>query len=108
MPIQLPRPISAYFEADQGDGVSVSECFADDANVVDEGKIYAGRDAIRDWKVESSNKYTYAAEPFAIEEAGDKIVVTANLVGDFPGSPLDLRYFFVLKSEKIASLEIKL
>lgn len=35
-----------------------------------------------------------------------RIVVTAHLVGDFPGSPTDLRYFFVLEDDKIADLEI--
>jgi hypothetical protein len=34
--------------------------------------------------------------------------VTSHLVGDFPGSPVDLRYFFVLDGDKIASLEISL
>ena len=103
----LPQPISAYFQADQGDASLVSECFAEDAIVRDEGNIYAGRDAIREWKAESSRKYTYSAAPFAIEEAGDKTIVTAHLVGDFPGSPLDLRYVFVLDGDRIASLEIK-
>jgi hypothetical protein len=108
MTIQLPRPISAYFQADRSDRASVSECFTDDAKVTDEGTTYSGRDAIRDWKAKSSKKYTYTVAPFAIEETGGKVVVTANVVGNFPGSPVDLRYFFVLNGEKIASLEVKL
>jgi hypothetical protein len=32
--------------------------------------------------------------------------VTSHVVGDFPGSPVNLRYFFVLEGDKIASLEI--
>ena len=107
MTIELPRPISEYFQADKGDGVAVSERFTADAVVIDEGNTYIGRDAIRDWKTESSNKYTYTVEPFAIEEAGGKTVVTTHLVGNFPGSPTDLRYIFVLKGDKIAALEIK-
>ncbi len=107
MTLKLLPPISAYFQADQADGISVSECFAEDANVKDEGKTYAGRDAIRDWKTESSNKYTYTVEPFAIEEIGGRTIVIAHVAGDFPGSPVDLRYSFVLKGDKIASLEIK-
>lgn len=108
MTLQLPQPISAYYQADQGDAVSVSECFAEDAIVMDEGNTYSGRNAIRDWKAESSSKYKYAVEPFSIEATGGKTIVTAHLVGDFPGSPVDLRYFFGLKGDKIASLEIKL
>ncbi len=107
MTMKLPQPVSAYFQADQGDGISVSECFTEDARVKDEGNTYSGRNAIRDWKTESSRKYTYTVEPFAIEETDDKTVVTAHLAGDFPGSPVDLRYLFVLEGDKIASLEIK-
>jgi len=33
-------------------------------------------------------------------------VVTSRLTGNFPGSPVDLRYFFRLEGDKIASLEI--
>jgi len=32
--------------------------------------------------------------------------VTSHLVGDFPGSPMNLRYRFTLERGKIASLEI--
>ena len=32
--------------------------------------------------------------------------MTSHLEGDFPGSPLDLRYFFTLDGDKIAALEI--
>jgi len=107
MTIQMPRPVSAYFQADRDDRASVSDCFTEDAKVTDEGNTYTGRDAIRDWKAKSSKKYTYTVAPFAIEETGGKVVVTAHVVGNFPGSPVDLRYFFGLKSDKIASLEIK-
>lgn len=107
MMMELPRPVSAYFRADLGDGVSVSECFAEDAVVIDEGNIYSGRDAIRDWKTDASSRYTYAVEPFALGKADGRTVVTAHLTGDFPGSPVDLRYFFVCKGDRIGSLEIK-
>jgi hypothetical protein len=35
-----------------------------------------------------------------------KFVVTCRLTGSFPGSPVNLRFFFELDGEKIASLEI--
>jgi hypothetical protein len=63
---------------------------------------------IAQWKTDSSSKYTYTSEPFATEDKAGKIVVTSHLVGNFPGSPVDLRYFFVLDGDKIASLEIVL
>ncbi len=108
MTIELPKPISAYYQADLRDGAAVSDCFAARAVVTDEGNQYTGHQAIREWKTKASRKYSYTVEPFAIEEAGGKIVVTAHVVGNFPGSSVDLRYFFGLEGDKIASLEIKL
>src|SRR5712691_7245877 len=82
--LSLPKPIAAYFAADGGDGEAVSQCFTDNAVVKDEGHTHKGRAAIKEWKT----------------------VVTSHLVGNFPGSPVDLRFFFKLEGDKIASLEI--
>lgn len=107
MTFELPAAVAAYFAADRGrDAEAVSRCFADDAVVKDEGNAHAGREAIRRWIAASAAQYTYVAEPFAIEANGDRPVVTAHLSGDFPGSPVDLRYCFVLAGERIAALEI--
>jgi len=107
MTIELPGAIAAYFSADKkGDAKSISECFTPDAVVIDEGNTYTGRDAIRQWMANASTQYTYTAEPFALSEEDRRIVVASHLVGNFPGSPVDLRYFFVLQDEKIAELEI--
>ena len=104
--LSLPKPIAAYFTADSGDGEAVSQCFTENAIVKDEGHTYKGRAAIKEWKADTSTKYQYTSEPFACEEKDGKTVVTSRLVGNFPGSPLDLRYFFQLEGDKIASLEI--
>lgn len=71
-----------------------------------EGHSYKGTDAIRQWKADASTKYSYTAEPFSMATDGDRIVVTSHLEGDFPGSPVDLRYFFRLEGDKVADLEI--
>ena len=102
----LPKPIAAYFAADSGDGAVVSQCFTENAIVKDEGHTYKGRPAIEEWKTDASAKYQYTSEPFACEEKDGKIVVTSHLVGNFPGSPVDLRFFFKLEGDKIASLEV--
>jgi len=102
----LPKPIAAYFAADKADGEAVSRCFTENAVVKDEGHTHKGRAAIKEWKTDASAKYEYTSEPFACEERDGKTVVTSHLVGNFPGSPVDLRYFFHLEGDKIASLEI--
>jgi hypothetical protein len=104
--LSLPKPIAAYFTADSVDGEEVSRCFAENAIVKDEGRTHTGRAAIKKWKTDASAKYQYTSEPFASEEKDGKTVITGHLVGNFPGSPVDLRYFFKLEGDKIASLEI--
>src|SRR6267154_779505 len=104
--LNLPKPIAAYFAADRGDGEAVSQCFTNTAAVKDEGHTHRGRAAIKEWKTDASAKYEYTCEPIACEEKEGKTVVTSHLVGNFPGSPVDLRFFFKLEGDKIASLEI--
>lgn len=107
MSIDLPKPIFDYFAADKDRNAdAIAACFTQAAVVEDEGHAYAGWASIRQWTIESSSQYTYRVEPFSIVSQGDRTVVTSRLVGDFPGSPTDLRYFFVLDGHKIAGLEI--
>lgn len=102
----LPKVIADYFAADATDGAAVAEYFAPDAVVVDEKQTHSGRDEIAAWKSGASAKYNYVAEPIAIEDRGDNVVVTAHLTGDFPGSPVDLRYAFTVAGDAISRLEI--
>lgn len=106
MSLVLPQPIAAYFSADAGNGTAVADCFTADAIVIDERQTYEGRAAIAHWRAEAVAKYQYTSEPIAIEQAGDRAIVTAHLVGNFPGSPIDLRYAFTLADGAIVRLEI--
>jgi len=106
MPLSLPKPIADYFAADATDGTAVAKCFTADAVVIDEKQTYLGREAIARWKTEASAKYDYVSEPVAIDDRDDRIIVTAHLTGNFPGSPVDLRYAFTLSGDAIARLEI--
>ncbi|MBV8225436.1 MAG: nuclear transport factor 2 family protein [Verrucomicrobia bacterium] len=103
----LPEPIAAYFTADKGlDGKAVSQCFTENAIVKDESHTYSGRAEILQWQEVTTSKYQYTSEPFACEKPDREIIVTSHLTGNFPGSPVDLRYFFKLEGDKISSLEI--
>ena len=104
MSLNLPKPIAAYFTADKGDSKALALCFTENAIVKDEGHTYNGMAAIKQWKAEG--KYTYTSEPFASVQEDGKTVITSHLTGNFPGSPVDLRFFFGLEGDKIASLEI--
>ncbi|MCA1199648.1 nuclear transport factor 2 family protein [Sphingomonas sp. R647] len=107
MPVQLPKAIAAYFAADRkGQPQATSECFMPEAVVIDEGNRYVGRDAICQWMANASTQYSYTVEPFDVAGDDGRIIVTSHLVGNFPGSPVDLRYCFVLDGDSIAQLEI--
>lgn len=107
MTIDLPAPIAAYFVADrEADPSAISRHFAQDAIVKDEGHTYKGREAIRRWKAASSKQYSYRAEPIALTDEAGRSIVTAHLTGNFPGSPVDLRYRFALDGGLIAEMEI--
>ena len=106
MTLQLPQPIAAFFIAHSRDGADVSDCFSASAVVTDEGQVHRGTAAIKQWIDAASKKFSYTSEPFAAAQRDGKTVVTSKLVGNFPGSPVDLRYAFVVDGDKIASLEI--
>ena len=106
MHLEMPNPVAAFFTADAVDAEAVARCFTETAIVTDEGHTYRGRHAIKQWKADASAKYQYTSEPFACERQVGMVVVTSRLTGNFPGSPVNLRFFFGLEGEKIASLEI--
>lgn len=102
----FPDPIAAYFAADLRGAEAIGRCFTPQAVVKDEGHTYVGLDAIKAWKTAASAAYSYTSDPVAWEQKDGLHVVTSRLTGDFPGSPLDLRYHFRLERGLIASLEI--
>ena len=106
MNLEMPKPVAAFFTADTVDAEAVARCFTETAVVKDEGHTYSGRAAIKKWKADASTKYQYTSEPFACERKDGMTVVTSRLTGNFPGSPVNLRFFFELEGDKIASLEI--
>src|SRR5215470_2094369 len=106
MTLDLPGPIAAYFAADTEGGEAVARCFTENAVVKDEGRTHRGRAAIRQWKEDASTRYQYTSEPLACEQRDGTVVVTSRLTGTFPGSPVNLRFVFVLEGDAIASLEV--
>jgi len=102
--LNLPDPIAAYFNADGQDGRAVARCFTRDGQVRDEGRTHAGTAAIEAWRADSSARYAYTTRPFRLEQTDGRYVVTSHVAGNFPGSPVDLRYTFTLQRQKIATL----
>ena len=107
MSVLLPAPIGLYVDIENsGDVEALSECFASNATVRDEGHTYEGLAAIREWKADTKRRYNHTVAPLDVAHRGGKTVLKARLTGNFPGSPVTLEFSFVLADGKIASLEI--
>uniref|UniRef100_UPI0031012577 nuclear transport factor 2 family protein n=1 Tax=Neorhizobium sp. EC2-8 TaxID=3129230 RepID=UPI0031012577 len=108
MTIKMPESIEAYFIAERDGGPDeLTAVFTENAIVRDAGESLVGHEAIRQWKVDNTQKYgPTTTDPFFMTTENGKTQVTAHVAGDFPGSPVDLRYFFVIAGDKIAELEI--
>jgi hypothetical protein len=103
----LPDSISIYFEISNGlDTSRITRCFAHEAVVVDEGRTHRGHGAIQSWQCEARKKFEYTVQPVSVSRDGDQLIVTARVLGNFPGSPAQLDHVFVLAGDKIQSLEI--
>lgn len=108
MMFNVPEPVAAYFAAEEAKDVDkLSPCFVEDGTVHDEGRDCRGREAIRQWKQDADEKYRYILMPLVAQTNGDEVMVRGRLTGGFAGSPVELNHIFKLKTNKIASLEIR-
>jgi hypothetical protein len=104
----LPEPIILYIEAENsGDTNLFDRCFAEGAAVRDENETHKGLADIKKWKAETKKKYQHTVEPLSFTEQDGKTIVTNRLAGNFPGSPIELEFVFMLDGDKIVSLEIR-
>jgi hypothetical protein len=107
MSIHLPPPVALYLKGENsGELDSLDECFAASAIVRDEGRTWRGLPAIREWRAETRRRYHHRVTPLEVAVQGGATVMSARLDGNFPGSPVTVRFRFVLEDSKIASLEI--
>jgi ketosteroid isomerase-like protein len=104
----LTPTLAAYIEASNAQNAdSLIACFTSDAVVVDEGQTYRGSDQIRQWIAKNEAAYAFTLEVISVAEQGRETLVTCRVTGTFPGSPIDLRFFFTLEGDRIAALTIQ-
>ena len=107
MPISLVPIIQSYVEASNAHDVkSILACFADDAVVRDENATRRGKIDIERWTNETIDKYKFHFRPLSAEHCANETVVSIEVSGSFPGSPVTLDYHFSVVNEKISSLII--
>ncbi|MCY1539770.1 hypothetical protein D9M68_753720 [compost metagenome] len=107
MTLQLPKTVKTYFDISNGDDASrLATCFCADATVTDENRRHQGLEAIEAWQYQARQAFAYRVEPLEASQEDGKLTVTARVVGDFPGSPVQLNHVFLLQDGQIRSLEI--
>ncbi|MDN6864424.1 MULTISPECIES: nuclear transport factor 2 family protein [Pseudomonas] len=109
MPLnELAPAIATYIEAINSRDISVvAQCFAEDANVFDEGQHQVGTAAIARWMEDTAQRYQPRVEVLKVQHRTGKVLVSNVVTGNFPGSPLELRYTFRLNEQgKISRLDI--
>ena len=105
---ELPPAIAAYFDAaPDGDAVALGKVFTSDAHVHDESHDYDGIDAIQAWRIDTDAKTPSTARPLELVDHDGRLVVSVEVTGTFPGSPITLTHTFTLVDARVASLDIR-
>lgn len=105
--MNLPKVVSDLLDAQaRYDSVAYANCFADGAIVSDEGKTHSGRKEIEQWIADANEKYRSVMKPLAYEQMGSVGVLSAEVSGTFPGSPLVLKFHFDIHNGFIQSLKV--
>ena len=107
MLIDLPRPLADYLDAKRAhDSDALLATLTPDAVITDEGTTYTGNTAIREWNERASKAVQATYVPMAIQRIGDDTVVTVEVAGNFPTSPVTLFFHATLRDEKVAAMTI--
>ena len=103
----LARPLTTYVEASNAhDADALVATFADNASVRDEEQEMVGSAAIRAWAADTFREYRSILVPKRASRKGDLTVVTVEVAGSFPASPIELAFRFRIVGARIAALEI--
>jgi len=105
--MNLPAVIPRYIEASNAHDVKgIVDCFADDAVVRDENATRHGKIDIGCWATETIQKYKFHFKPLSADGRSAKTILSMEVSGSFPGSPITLDYHFTIANDKIESLII--
>ena len=106
MPMDLPKPIADFVEANARlDIDGMMQDFLADAVVIDNGKEFCGRAATRKLFEEEVIPVKAIFTPDTVRGEDGDVVLEGPAHGDFPGSPLRFTYRFKLMHGAIKSLE---
>lgn len=103
--MNLPNIISELVKAqNEFDSAAYANCFTENAVVFDEGKTHNGKAEIENWIDKANKEYRATMKPLDYNEK--ESVLSAEISGSFPGSPITLKYHLELQEGLIQSLKI--
>lgn len=106
--MNLPLILSDLIKAqNEFNSIAYTNCFSKEAIVFDDGEKYYGREDIQIWIEKANAEYKAQIEPLSHEVVNQESILTVNVSGTFPGSPIALKYHATLKEGLIETLEIK-
>lgn len=105
--MELPQIVERFIETQQiYDSKAFVKCFTETGIVHNECKTHTGKDEIHQWIEHAMEAYKSQLEPLNYQQAESNGVLTANVSGTFPGSPIVLKFHFGLKDGLIDSLKV--
>ncbi len=105
--MDLPVVIAVLVRAqNEFDSVAYTGCFSATAVVFDEGHTHTGKSEIQQWIAAANKKYKTVMKPLNYQKKGGTFMLTAEVSGTFPGSPIMLQYYFKIENGLIQSLKI--
>lgn len=109
MPIEMPKPIADYVEANARlDVDGMLKPFTRDAVILDNGKRFEGHAELRKLFEVEVVPVRAIFTPDAVRQENGQVVAEGPAHGDFKGSPLRFTYRFTLEHDAIKALEITL
>jgi hypothetical protein len=105
--MNLPNAVTGLIKSqEQFDSAAFANYFAVDAVVFDEGKNHQGRAAIQQWNAKTNQEYQTTLQPMDYVETEGGGVLTTQVSGTFPGSPIVAKYNLQIADGLIQSLKI--
>lgn len=103
--MNLPKIITELVKAqNEFNSAAYANCFSENSEVFDEGKTHNGKVEIENWIDKANKEYQATMKPLNYNE--NENILSAEVSGTFPGSPIVLKYHFQLSDGYIKSLKI--
>ena len=103
--MNLPTIVTELIKAQNNfDSTAYANCFTENAAVYDEGKTHNGRAEISNWIDKANKKYRAVMAPIAYLE--NEQILTAEVSGEFAGSPVVMNFHYGFQDGLIQWLKI--